>query len=124
MIFKSALLCLALNIHFEARGESTEGQIAVAHVTMNRARYNHTDICHEVFKKGQFSWTRKKFKIPSGEEWEKSKLMAQKALVSNDSVNGALFFFNPKKCHPKSVVSGRRGVKVIGDHVFYANINK
>ena len=27
--------CLSKNIYFEARGEGTEGQVAVAHVTLN-----------------------------------------------------------------------------------------
>ncbi|MCK4867057.1 MAG: cell wall hydrolase, partial [Alphaproteobacteria bacterium] len=30
------LECLALNVYFEARGEPREGQVAVAHVVMNR----------------------------------------------------------------------------------------
>ncbi len=35
------LRCLALNIYFEARGEKTEGQLAVALVTMNRMKSRH-----------------------------------------------------------------------------------
>ncbi|MBE9552130.1 MAG: cell wall hydrolase, partial [Proteobacteria bacterium] len=30
------LECLSLNVYFEARGEPREGQVAVAHVVMNR----------------------------------------------------------------------------------------
>jgi spore germination cell wall hydrolase CwlJ-like protein len=36
--FDEAVLCLANNIYFEARSEPVEGQIAVAIVTINRAR--------------------------------------------------------------------------------------
>jgi N-acetylmuramoyl-L-alanine amidase len=32
----TALVCLALNIYFEARNESLAGQFAVAEVTINR----------------------------------------------------------------------------------------
>lgn len=113
MILHAALLCLALNIHFEARGEPIEGQLAVAHVTINRAKENKTSICHEVFKKGQFSWTRHRYSIPKGTEWEKSKQIATLSLKLPDSVKGAMYFFNPKKCHPGSIVKNKRKVKRI-----------
>jgi spore germination cell wall hydrolase CwlJ-like protein len=52
--------CLAKNIYFEARNQSTAGQIAVSHVVMNRVaskRYPNT-IC-EVVHQGQTSrWWR------------------------------------------------------------------
>lgn len=101
MILHAALLCLALNIHFESRGEPIEGQLAVAHVTINRAKENRTSICHEVFKKNQFSWTRNRYSIPKGPTWEKSKNVATMALRTPDSVKGATYFFNPKICHPR-----------------------
>ena len=63
------LTCLALNVYFEARGEPTAGQYAVAEVTLNRVaspRYPQT-ICRVVFEHswdplrrryvGEFSWT-------------------------------------------------------------------
>lgn len=121
MILHAALLCLALNIHFEARGEPIDGQLAVAHVTINRAEENHTSICHEVFKKNQFSWTRYRYSIPKGPSWEHSKIVAKLALKSTDSVKGATYFFNPKKCHPGAIVKGKKRVTRIGNHVFYAN---
>jgi len=121
MILHAALLCLALNIHFEARGEPIEGQIAVAHVTINRAKENQTDICHEVFKKGQFSWTHQRYSIPKGDSWERSKNIAKLSLKISDSVKGATYFFNPKKCRPNFIVKNKKKIKVIGNHVFYAN---
>ena len=54
-----ATICLALNIYHEARGESIEGQRAVAAVTLNRTvdpRWpNNT--CDVVYQPYQFSWT-------------------------------------------------------------------
>ena len=35
-MIETALMCLALNIYFEARSEPIEGQIAIAEVTLNR----------------------------------------------------------------------------------------
>lgn len=56
MIVSSAVLCLALNIFHEARGELVPGQYAVALVTMNRAGQDDR-VCQEVFRPKQFSWT-------------------------------------------------------------------
>lgn len=56
MILESALLCLAINIYHEARGEMIPGQYAVANVTMNRAK-RPENICRVVMEKHQFSWT-------------------------------------------------------------------
>lgn len=48
--FDAALLCLALNVWHESRGEDLAGQYAVAFVTINRAKESHADICEVVFK--------------------------------------------------------------------------
>lgn len=123
-MLQTALLCLALNIHYEARGEPIEGQFAVAHVTINRSKENKTSICHEVFKKGQFSWTKKRYSIPKDDTWKRSKKVAEMALKNKDSTNGATYFFNPSKCRtPHSIIKNRIKTKIIGNHVFYANKN-
>ena len=59
------LACLALNVYHEARGESTTGQLAVAHVTLNRARSPRwpSDPCAVVTERRggvcQFAWVCK-----------------------------------------------------------------
>lgn len=56
-----------MNIYHEARGESTQGKMAVAAVTMNRVeskRYPNT-ICEVVWQRKQFSWTNLKVKYHS-----------------------------------------------------------
>lgn len=61
--FKRQLECLAMNIYHEARGESYEGKLAVATVTMNRVNIDKfpSTVCGVVWQatnKGcQFSWT-------------------------------------------------------------------
>lgn len=53
------LVCLALNIYFEARNEDYVGQMMVAEVTINRKldeRFPDT-ICDVVYQNNQFSWT-------------------------------------------------------------------
>ena len=58
MILESALLCLALNVYHEARGEPLPGQYGVANVTMNRAK-TPDNVCRVVTEKRQFSWTNR-----------------------------------------------------------------
>ena len=55
-MIETAILCLALNIYHEARGEPLNGQHAVAQVTMNRAGRDPSRVCEVVFKPYQFSW--------------------------------------------------------------------
>ena len=57
MILASALICLASNLYFEARGEPILGQYAVAAVTMNRAADDPKKVCEVVLARHQFSWT-------------------------------------------------------------------
>lgn len=53
----AALLCLALNAYYEARGEPIEGQIAVGQVAIRRAGGDLSRVCREIYRPHQFSWT-------------------------------------------------------------------
>lgn len=55
----TALLCYALVVHREARGEPTNAQIAVAKTLQNRAAKSHHSACHELTKHRQFAFVRK-----------------------------------------------------------------
>lgn len=115
--------CLALNIYHEARGESEEGQIAVAHVTLNRAdhAYFPDSVCDVVWQKKQFSWT---FLIqnqePQNEDaWQTAQNIALQVMSGKieDISNGATFYHsktvNPHWTNQMEVST------VIGKHVFY-----
>ena len=54
----TALVCLALNVYWEARNQSIAGQVAVAQVTMNRVHSpDYPDnVCDVVYQNKQFSW--------------------------------------------------------------------
>jgi N-acetylmuramoyl-L-alanine amidase len=67
MLLESAIMCIALNVYFEARGEPINGQVAVALVTMNRAKWDHKQVCAEVVRPAQFSWTADRI------EWHRGK---------------------------------------------------
>jgi spore germination cell wall hydrolase CwlJ-like protein len=116
MLIETALLCLSLNIYFEARSEQIPGQYAVAQVTMNRVKRNDSNVCKEVLKPKQFSWT-------NVYAWQVAKIVAGVTLSGKllyDISHGAEFY-HTESVNPrwnKSFVK----VKQIGKHVFYKRI--
>jgi len=124
----SDLLCLALNVYREARNQPIEGQLAVAHVTLNR--YETDDlptICDVVFKTGNFAWTKDPNVVkewPHDEAaWDMAQRVAHQALVdpAADPVKGSTYFHTVSTepdWAPGLVRVGR-----IGDHVFYRTRN-
>lgn len=111
--------CLAKNIYFEARGEGRLGQLAVAHVTLNRTKSSNfpDSICEVVYQKSQFSWTVKPYKIVNEDLFERIRDLAKEVLLgkTKDPTKGAVSF------HNKNVNPGwnRKQTVVIGNHVFY-----
>jgi spore germination cell wall hydrolase CwlJ-like protein len=120
---KKDLECLAKNIYFEARGESKEGKIAVAQVTLNRVihqtEFNKT-ICGVVYQKDQFSWTNDRvLNIKDNYQWEEAQHIALGIL------QGKLFLenFDALYFHANYVKPTWRNTKqyitTIGKHIFY-----
>ncbi|MGZ3771324.1 MAG: cell wall hydrolase [Bdellovibrio sp.] len=118
------LKCLALNIFFEARGESHAGQVGVGMVTVNRVRSGlfQPTICGVVYAKSQFSWTQDQYSnVPNNKTtWNSVMGVARTILTTNmpDPTNRASHFFNPHKIRPSWA---RKFVHTatIGNHVFY-----
>ncbi|MFA7430046.1 MAG: cell wall hydrolase [Rhodospirillaceae bacterium] len=128
-----ALMCLALNDYWEARGESLEGRVAVARVVLNRMtddRYPNSvcDVIHqhmvpEMPRACQFSWTCDgRPDTPTDEHsWRRSLLLAAAMLDAesaiDDPTRGALWY------HAASVrptwVAQLVEATVIGSHTFY-----
>lgn len=112
--------CLVKNIYYEARGESTKGQKAVALVTINRAAHkDYPDtICGNVYKKHQFTWTaNKNRKVTDKQAWAKAEEVAYMVLSGNHGLGS----FKATHFHTKQV-SPNWGLKrkaVIGNHIFY-----
>ena len=111
-------LCLALNIYHEARGEPVPGQIAVALVTLHRAKRRPDKICQVVYKPHQFSWTLyKSLPIREHDAWHRSIALAKVAWKFTDFTGGATHFHN-------DAVSPRWANELtylgkIGNHHFY-----
>lgn len=116
----SAILCLALNVHFEARGEPIKGQLADAHVTLNRARKQKRSICDVVFSPNQFSWTIKDPKVRDEKAWKQSLKVAKKAFYTGkagDPTKGANHY-HADYVRPRWASSMTHTV-TIGRHIFY-----
>lgn len=120
------VLCLAKNIYYEARGETTTGKSLVAAVTKNRVndrRYPNT-FCKVVYEPHQFSWTvdRKTLRITEMKQWQKSVEVAVWTIVGFlefDDVT-ATHYFNPSKARPR----WRHAFDydgTYGGHAFYTN---
>ncbi len=89
MMLSSTIICLALNIYFEARGESLNAQAAVAYTTLNVAEEKHISTCKAVYSKGKFSWTRNRVKYNGGNSEEEflysKKFMSKYSIRELDS---------------------------------------
>jgi FimV-like protein len=114
--------CLAMNIYYEARSDPIEGRLAVAWVTINRARRARTNICYEVFKPWQFSWTMDSGhwgSLPIGRAWEDALRAAAIVLEPGmaDFTLGA-DHFHATNIYPKWAPNLKR-LDQYGSHVFY-----
>jgi N-acetylmuramoyl-L-alanine amidase len=113
--------CLALNVYYEARGESLAGQYAVAEVTMNRKAslgYPKT-VCEVVYQKGAFSWTAESVYAPGGAEWRRAVKVAEEVYYQRraPALPGVLHY-HATYARP-AWAKERERVARIGRHVFY-----
>lgn len=115
------LRCLAGAVYFESRGESLVGQLAVAHVVLNRAQSGRfpTSLCGVVHQKSQFSFVRggRMPAVREGAQWNNAVAIAQIARDGSwkNHAPGALFF------HARHVSPGWRKTRIaqIDNHIFY-----
>lgn len=115
------LRCLALNIHFEARGESDHGKIAVAMVTLNRVKSKRfpDTICGVVKQRNQFSWYSRDKSYERVKIDQRIQEIAYNAYIKKqyiDHTKGSLFFHN--ETVPRFERAKFR--TKIGKHLFYA----
>ncbi|HEY0311784.1 MAG TPA: cell wall hydrolase [Allosphingosinicella sp.] len=118
-------LCLAKAIYFEARGETLEGQLAVAEVVLNRARSGRfaSSVCGVVTQPAQFSFIRAG-RFPTVNEssdcWKKALAIAEVASkhIATSLAPNVLWY------HATYVAPawGRQKTRAaqIGTHIFYS----
>lgn len=116
-----ALRCIAIGVYYESRSESLEGQLAVAHVIINRAnsgRFASTP-CGVLTQRGQFSFVRGGVlpTPPNGQQWRTAVAIARVASAEQwpNAAPGAMFF------HASRVSPGwnRPRIARLGNHIFY-----
>jgi len=117
-----SLDCLARNVYYEARGETSAGQYAVAEVTMNRkaSPFYPKTVCEVVYQREAFSWTDSiDLDTPAGPAWKRAQKIADEVYYQRrpPTMSGVLHF------HAVYVQPDwskeRRRVARIGRHVFY-----
>ena len=126
------LECLARNVYYEARGEPTQGQYAVAEVTMNRLASGRfpDSVCGVVHEKrwdairgryvGAFAWTEfYALPEPAGAAWDEARKVAEDVYFGRApaQLDGATHF-HATYVRP-SWARERKRVARIGGHVFY-----
>jgi spore germination cell wall hydrolase CwlJ-like protein len=125
--------CLARNVYYESRGESWEGQMAVAKVTLNRVESDlfPDTICGVVEEKYQVrgytvcqfswyceSWNDKKLKLTKNHQ---SYQVALDAILHKDVpewMTSEVFWFHTKQVKPKWRRIHEK-VAVVDNHIFY-----
>ena len=131
-MFDSALICLALTIFFEARGEPIQGQLAVAEVVLNRkksSKYPNT-VCEVVTQENgvgcQFSfWCDGLSDQPTDAfSFKRSKALAKLMIEEGEYISvvgGNVTHYHTEQVQPYWSEHFTE-VDRIGNHIFYANI--
>ncbi len=116
------LTCLTEALYFEARGEGTAGQKAVAEVILNRVDHPRfpKSVCGVVNQSGQFSYhgrVAKRFNEKAAYLRAKSVAMAALSGAPRDLTGGATYFHTPA-VRPSWSRKFTRTAR-IGSHIFY-----
>lgn len=118
----TSLLCLALNIYFEARGESIDAQLLVAESVINRSIERNQSICEVVYDDNQYSWTNDHLSDTPRD----NNAFAIASSIAAQAMNGDHMHSGVTHYHEKSIrpawaahlqVLGR-----YGNHVFYKEL--
>jgi spore germination cell wall hydrolase CwlJ-like protein len=100
------ILCLALAMYHEARGETEAERLAVAQVIYNRAVRTDATVCATVWAENgtQFQWVKSSSTIVPREAaiWRAVQESAVRFARHRpaDSTHGATNFYNPALCSP------------------------
>jgi len=117
------VLWLAICIYHEARGEPKEGQIAVAHVIMNRVRERDKSVEQIVLQPFQFSWANNNRRPPIKNYAALSECLDSAMVCLSERMQGVDFdganHYFADSIRPPVWASKMRKIGKIGAHVFY-----
>lgn len=116
---------LVMCVYFEARGEPEMGQVAVAHVVLNRAEQRNLDIKGVILQPHQFSWVEHATQtVLSNQDFISGVFTSAKAVykcsaqrVMGLNLMNANHFYNSAEVSP-SWAEGMKEITKIGDVVF------
>jgi len=118
----AAATCLAMNVYFEGRSESYDGQKLIAEVTMERV---YTDgfpktVCGVVWEKGAFSWTHdgKSDKPKDIDAWLTAQIIANETLLYGCELCSGATYYHTRDVLPYWA-DDMVMVGMYGNHVFY-----
>lgn len=119
------ILWLAICLYHEARGEPKEGQVAVAHVVLNRVEKDAKSVKDVVLRPWQFSWANNGARPPITDyaafcECVKSVAACFAERLEGKTFHGADHYFADYITVPKWAARMKR-VATIGRHIFYRN---
>ena len=122
-MLSESLLCMAIAIFHESRGESKKAQYAVAEVIHNRTKHPNypNNYCGVVKDKGQFSFVKNQRQLRPPryelEAWQKSIEVAKDFKQKKTDITKGAIYFN----HVKLGIRYKTKVKSVrlGNHVFY-----
>lgn len=122
-MISGSLLCLAVVIFMESRGEPVKSQYMVAEVVHNRVNHEAfpNDYCSVIKQKSQFSFYKgsTSLKPPKHEKeaWEKSVEVAKNFSKNKTNYTNGATYFN----HSRMGVRFKTNVKPqkCGKHIFY-----
>ncbi len=122
------LVCLALTLYWEGRGESRIAQKAVGHVVVNRARAAGypDDLCAVVSQGNarscQFSWwcDGRPDSPKNHTAWRRAVVLATEVLANpDDDPTGGALYFHRKELRPAWARAKAGPSKILGQHVFF-----
>jgi spore germination cell wall hydrolase CwlJ-like protein len=130
--FTKAQICLATAIYFEARGESRDGQVAVAQVVINRLRspFYPKNVCDVVYQGAssrryggcQFSFAcdLTADKVTEKQPWDEALVVAERVMNAKDWIPevGNATHYHANYVRPRWVRDMTEKDK-IGKHIFY-----
>ncbi|KGJ18370.1 cell wall hydrolase [Paracoccus sanguinis] len=117
----ASLKCLTEALYFEARGESLNGQRAVAEVILNRVDHPAfpKSVCGVVNQSGQFSYKGRSLRMLDGAAASRALRVAQEALSGKPrSLTGGATYFHTTYVRPSWSKRFTRTTR-IGSHIFY-----
>jgi N-acetylmuramoyl-L-alanine amidase len=114
--------CIALAVYKEALNQGKRGQVAVAHVIMNRMKSGKfpSTACGVVYQPHQFSFIHGRKSVPLPANADKNGILTLTRAVYHgeisDPTSGATYFYNPAIAHPRWGHAGKP--MRIGAHMF------